>query len=407
MKNRTIFCRDNIDVLKNINTESIDLVYLDPPFNKKRTFHAPIGSSAEGASFKDTWHDEDIKQGYLTLIADLYPKLHRYLMGVEKIESQSHRNYLIYMAQRLIEIKRILKKSGSVYLHCDDTMSHYLKLLMDCIFGHQNFRNEIVWSYQRWTNSVKAYTRCHDTLFFYSKNKETMAWNAPQEDFSVKSQHQGQRVSQTQDGKIVSQEYVSEKREKAMRDVWNISILNSQSKERVGYPTQKPLALLERIIAASSQEGEMVLDPFCGCATTCVAAEKLGRQWIGIDVSKKAYDLVKIRLDKEVSDESDLFKHQNKVIYRTDVPQRTDVVEVANKIQAKHLLYEQQEGICSGCKVHFEYRHFEVDHLVPKSKGGGEHIENLQLLCSHCNRIKSDGTMEQLFSRLKEFGILK
>ena len=416
LKNRTIFCRDNIDVLQGIDDETIDLVYLDPPFNKKRTFHAPIGSRAEGASFRDTWYDEDIKKGYLTLIADLYPMLYQYLKGVEEIESRSHRNYLIYMAQRLIEIKRILKDTGSVYLHCDNTMSHYLKLLMDCVFGHSNFRNEIIWHYQSGTGGKRHYKKKHDTVFMYAKSKNNL-FNRQSKpvvnpDRYNKEDEDGRRYDINGQG---NKYYLDEGQ--TCDDVWTyvqekeFQQLNSQAHERVGYPTQKPTALLERIIQASSNEGNIILDPFCGCATTCISAEKLGRQWIGIDVSKKAYELVKMRLDKEVADKGDLFKYQNEVIYREDVPQRTDIQNIdlsysKNKIEVKHLLYEEQEGECKGCKSHFEYRHFDIDHIVPKSKGGGDNQTNLQLLCSHCNRIKGNNDMAYLVKRLKELNIL-
>ena len=416
LKNRTIFCRDNIDVLQGMNDDSVDLVYLDPPFNKKRTFHAPIGSRAEGASFRDTWYDEDIKKGYLTLIADLYPTLYQYLKGVEEIESRSHRNYLIYMAQRLIEIKRILKDTGSVYLHCDNTMSHYLKLLMDCVFGHSNFRNEIIWHYQSGTGGKRHYKKKHDTVFMYAKSKNNL-FNRQSKpvvnpDRYNKEDEDGRRYDINGQG---NKYYLDEGQ--TCDDVWTyvqekeFQQLNSQAHERVGYPTQKPTALLERIIQASSNEGDIVLDPFCGCATTCISAEKLGRQWIGIDVSKKAYELVKMRLDKEVADKGDLFKYQNEVIYREDVPQRTDIQNIdlsysKNKIEVKHLLYEEQEGECKGCKSHFEYRHFDIDHIVPKSKGGGDNQANLQLLCSHCNRIKGNNDMAYLVKRLKELNIL-
>ena len=194
-------------------------------------------------------------------------------------------------------------------------------------------------------------------------------------------------------------------------DWWQIQPVAPSAKERVGYPTQKPIALLERIIQASSNKGDMVLDPFCGCATTCVAAEKLGREWIGIDVSKKAYDLVKMRLDKEVADKGDLTKYQNEVIYREDIPQRTDIKNIdlsysKNKIEVKHLLYEEQEGRCNGCQSVFEYRHFDIDHIVPQVKGGSDNKENLQLLCSHCNRIKGKNDMSYLIKRLQALNIL-
>ena len=410
--NRTIFCRDNLDVLQGINNDTIDLVYLDPPFNKKRTFHAPIGSRAEGASFKDTWYDEDIKKGYLTLIADLYPTLYQYLKGVEKIESRSHRNYLTYMVQRLIEIKRILKSTGSVYLHCDNTMSHYLKLLMDCVFGYENFRNEIVWCYRGGGYPKKDFGRRHDTIFRFSKTKDYLFYvDNVRVPYSEETQNRLKYNAKSFRKNATYDNYKANPLGKHPEDWWIMQPIMPSSRERVGYPTQKPLALLERIIQASSNEGDIVLDPFCGCATTCVASEKLGRQWIGIDVSKKAYELVKMRLSKEVTDRGDLLKYQNEVIYREDVPQRTDIKNIdlsysKNKIEVKHLLYEEQEGECQGCCSHFEYRHFDIDHIVPKSKGGGDNKENLQLLCSHCNRIKGDNDMLYLIKRLKELNIL-
>ncbi len=172
------------------------------------------------------------------------------------------------------------------------------------------------------------------------------------------------------------------------------------AKERLGYPTQKPLALLERIISASSNPGDVALDPFCGCATACVAAEKLGRQWVGIDLSPKAADLVNIRLREFMGD---LF-HDRLVTARTDVPRRTDIDAPINYRQNKHVLYGQQEGYCAGCRAFMEFRHFEVDHVIPRSRGGTDHIDNLQLLCGHCNRIKGDRGQEYLMARLAEYG---
>jgi len=165
-------------------------------------------------------------------------------------------------------------------------------------------------------------------------------------------------------------------------------------RERTGYPTQKPLALLRRIIKASSNEGDMVFDPFCGCATTCVAAQVEGRQWAGIDISTKAVDLVKMRLHKELR----LFA---KPIHRRDIPQRTDLGKLPPARSHRHTLYGLQSGDCAGCKTHFESRHLEVDHIVARSKGGTDHIENLQLLCGNCNRIKGNRGMDYLRAKLQ------
>ncbi len=183
-----------------------------------------------------------------------------------------------------------------------------------------------------------------------------------------------------------------------MRDVWDISIIAPRARERVGYPTQKPLALLERIVKASSNEGDMVLDPFCGCATACVAADRLGRKWIGIDISPKAVELVNLRLRQTMGS---LF-HAGYVTARTDIPRRTDIDVPVPYRQNKHVLYGQQEGLCAGCKGDFPFKLYEVDHMVPQSKGGTDHLDNLQLLCGNCNRIKGDRPQEYLAARLQE-----
>ena len=144
LENRTIFCDDNLEILTGINSECIDLIYLDPPFNKNKTFTAPIGTSAEGASFTDIFREEDIKKDWLVTIQENYPELSRYLNGIRGVGKPYNFAYLAYMAIRLIECHRVLKSTGSVYLHCDPTMSHYLKTVMDCVFGEDNFRNEII-----------------------------------------------------------------------------------------------------------------------------------------------------------------------------------------------------------------------------------------------------------------------
>ena len=185
-------------------------------------------------------------------------------------------------------------------------------------------------------------------------------------------------------------------------DIYALQTMGGNKRERVGYPTQKPLALLERIIKASSNEGDVVLDPFCGCATACVAAENLGRRWIGIDISPKAIELVNIRLQQSMGG---LF-HNRLVTARTDIPLRTDIDAPIPYRQNKHVLFGQQEGRCGGCSSAFEFRHLEVDHRIPQSAGGTDHIENLQLLCAHCNRLKGDRPQEYLMARLNQLGIV-
>ncbi len=319
IKNRTIFNKDNLDILRGINSSSIDLIYLDPPFNKKKVFTAPIGSSAEGAEFSDIFRQEDVKDEWLQEIKEDYRELNIFLTSVKDFGGSYYLYnycYLCYMAIRLIEIQRILKDTGSIYFHCDPTMSHYLKILMDIIFGEKNFRNEIVWCYKGASEMKKGFPKKHDIIFLYAKTEKTIfnydAIRTPYKDSS-------KDFAKWKDG-IHEKNPLGAKCLDWFDDIPSF-MTASQSKERTGYPTQKPLALLERIIKASSNEGDIVLDPFCGCATTCIAAERLGRKWIGIDVSVKAFELVKQRLKKEV--QSDLFETKE-VPYTTIPPERTD-----------------------------------------------------------------------------------
>ncbi len=181
-------------------------------------------------------------------------------------------------------------------------------------------------------------------------------------------------------------------------DTWN-DVPIAAGKERTGYPTQKPLALLERIIKASSNLNDLVLDPFCGCATALVAAEKLERQWIGVDLSPKAKDLVELRLRRDLG----LFGLQ--ATYREDIPQRTDLGQSPPYRTQKHTLFGKQEGLCAGCQILFPFRNLTVDHIVPQSRGGTDHLDNLQLLCGACNSLKGDRPQEYLLARLKEMAV--
>lgn len=302
-------------------------------------------------------------------------------------------SYLIMMAVRLIEMRRILKPTGSLYLHCDATASHYLKLLMDAIFDKDNFRNEIIWSYRRWPAKQKNFQRMHDTVFRYCMSKDAV-WNQLYEPLA-------ESTLKADGGKKIINVFDESGRRKRgvktgefspgapMRDVWNIGVIAPTAKERTGYPTQKPLALLDRIIEASSNDGDLVFDPFCGCATTLVSAELKNRRWIGCDLSPLAIKLVNQRIR---SYQLPMWRGVNVL---DAPPKRTDLGKLPNYRTHRHRLYGEQEGNCVGCGLHFPFNIMDVDHILPKSRGGTDHPDNLQLLCSGCNRSKGSRTMAE------------
>ena len=393
----TLYTNDNLYVLSGLNSESVDLIYLDPPFNSKRMYSAPVGSKAAGASFKDMWTWKDVDEYYLDTLADQFPALAQYITNVGVVHSKPMMAYLTYMSQRIVEMHRVLKNTGSLYLHCDPTASHYLKILLDFAFGKNNFRNEIIWYYKKWASARNVFVRSHDTIFRYAKSQKYThnQLYIPRAESTLRRFGNKTIVSGAKDdyGKRVPSVTLDEDSVGTkMNDVWTIPIIAPSSAERTGYPTQKPLALLKRIILASSNEGDTVMDPFCGCATTCVAAQQLQRKWIGIDIEKQA---VKVLIQR-LSDDAGLFKD----FTATDqIPKRSDLKIMLPSQSVKEKLYKQQDGKCNACGREFEIWDFEIDHIIPKSKGGGDYYENYQLLCGSCNRIKGDRPMEYL--RLK------
>ncbi len=255
---------------------NINLIYIDPPFYTGADFSYTTmvdnseiekePSIIEQRAYGDTWNG-----------------------GIA--------SYLKYMYERLILMRDLLADEGSIYIHLDENVSHYVKVICDEVFGYTNFVNEIVWSYQRWTGNTSSFQRMHDTIFFYAKNINNYNFNMLTEPYSEKSKHKGKRVSEAKDGKVISQVYTGDTRRlKAKRDVWEISYINSQALERLGFPTQKPEELVYNIIKASSNPGDIVADFFCGSGTTLSIAEKLGRRWIGSDLSKYAIQVTRKRL---------------------------------------------------------------------------------------------------------------
>ncbi len=485
IKPSTIFTGDNLDVLRGFNSDIVDLIYLDPPFNSNVDYAAPIGSPSEGAGFKDTWELSDVKVEEHGLLADQHPAVYKVIDAAGDSHSKGMQAYLIMMGSRLIECHRVLKATGSIYLHCDDTASHYIKMLMDSVFGRDHFLNHVAWRRATAHNDPRRYGRVLDHILYYSKGEE-WCW-------------QGDSVSEPKTEEEIADAYPSKDERGRYRSadltgprhsmergspstlpwkgydvfsrnrVWSVpktgryvkyietnfipnyrtidgiherldalddaGLINhpktgfwpglkryaaadggtapqnlilkpigftnyNKGKEYLDYPTQKPLGLLNQLVQASSRPGDLVLDPFCGCATALVSAHNLEREWIGIDISPKAVDLVKLRM---ADTQKPMFSN---IIERTDIPMRTDFPSrIAPPKTRKHELYGVQEGDCNGCLVHFPFRNLTIDHIVPQSKGGTDHIQNLQLLCAMCNSMKGAKSQAEFLVELRAMGL--
>ena len=379
-------------IMRGMNSESVDLIYLDPPFNSKANYAAPIGSKAAGAEFKDTWTLSDVDAEWINLIEAKHPTLHRVLLAAM---TGSDKSYLAYMAARIIEMRRLLKPTGSIYLHCDPTMSHYLKLVMDSIFGRKALRNEIVWYYRGAGTPKRDFARRHDVILRYAGADRYFNPDSARQPYAAATVERfSHYIGNVRGDRNFGQQALNPGGKHPDDVFTDIQPIAPSAKARTGYPTQKPIELLARIIETSCPPEGTALDPFCGCATACIAAEQLGREWVGIDISSKAAELVERRMREELG----LF-YQG--AHRNDIPSRTDLGKLPLPRSHRTALYGKQEGNCAGCREHFEARHFEVDHIISRSKGGTDHADNLQLLCGSCNRIKGDRGMEYLRAKLQ------
>ena len=361
-----LYFGDNLDILReNVADESVDLIYLDPPFNSNATYNVLFrersgqDSAAQITAFEDTWtwsiESEIAFQDVVTSgpekLGDLLQAMRRFLGQNDMMA------YLTMMAQRMAELHRVLKPTGSVYLHCDPTASHYLKLMLDAVFGNGNYKNEIVWKRSSAHNDSGTCGRTHDIIFLYTKDRLKLTWNNQYQEYdpsyveshyrrktedgriyrtdnltatslsgggyeyewngvtrlwrspreTMERLHNDGRIHYTRNGVAEYIRFLDEMPGVPLQDLWtDLPPINSQAKERLGFQTQKPEALLERIINASSNEGDVVLDPFCGCGTAIAVAERLKRRWIGIDITHVAISLMKSRLrDTFNSDLSD------------------------------------------------------------------------------------------------------
>lgn len=361
MTENLLYYGDNLDVLRrHVKDETVDLVYLDPPFNSNATYNVLFAeqsgerAAAQIKAFEDTWRwDQEAARQYEE-VAEAGGQVSRVLQAFRTILSESNMMaYLAMMAPRLVELRRVLKPTGSIYLHCDPTASHYLKLLMDAVFGAENFRNEIIWKRSHGHNLANRYGSNHDSILFYGKTAK-ITWNTVYQDYDQdylekhyrhvnsagrrykhenptgagisrgKTGQPWRGIDPTKKGRHWARPpeelevleakglihwpdrpgawpyikvYLDDMAGVPAQEVWtDISPINMMAKERLGYPTQKPETLLERIIRASSTEGDTVLDPFCGCGTTVAVAQRLKRRWIGIDVTHLAITLIRHRL---------------------------------------------------------------------------------------------------------------
>ena len=410
-ENRTLFHGDNLDFMRAMDSETVDLIATDPPFNKNKDFHSTPGSLSNNASFQDRWKWRPEHDEWLGQMKDDNPQLAESIGSAYHAHSESMGAFICFLAVRAMSMHRLLKPTGSLFLHCDPTASHYVKASLDAIFGRKNFRNEIIWHYGKWSNAAKCFQKNHDVLFWYAKTaaaKYNIQHDPPtQRQMDLRKDGYTTRRGQVvifnrkhpkveemlpkwkdEDRKV----YYSEEKlvGRAMTDVWRISSINGQARERTGYPTQKPIELYSRIIKAASNPGEVVLDPFAGCATTCVAAALLERQWVGIDIWKKVAEVVKDRIKRE-----ELPLLTDDIFLVSELPKRTDggetsapylrtpvvITEPSDEFRTRKervdFLIKQYGLICQGCGRNFDHKSYlQLDHILPRADGGWNHIRN-------------------------------
>ena len=354
MESNKIIHGDCQNTLKELEDDCVDLVYFDPPFFTQKTHSLKTRDNTKTYEFEDK-----------------YNSLNEYLELIENV---------------LIQSKRVLKDTGSIFLHCDKTASHNIRIILDKVFGRDNFQSEIVWSYKRWSNSKKGLLNAHQIIFFYSKTKD-FKFNTIYTDYSATTNIDQilQERGRDENGKSVYKKdkkgnvvIGKEKKGVPLSDVWEIPYLNPKAKERTGYPTQKPVLLLNQIISIATDEGDLVLDPFCGSGTTCVSAKHLKRNYIGIDKSKDAADLADSRLDEMVITESDLLnKGTESFLEKTEkeltILQNINAIPVQRNSGIDGFLKGQIDGNPVPVKIQGDYETLEdaIEKLEKASSGKG------------------------------------
>lgn len=352
METNKIYYGNCIEKLKEMETDKVDLIYFDPPFFTQRKHSLSNKDNSKKYEFDDKYNSID-----------------EYLALIKNVLEQS---------------KRVLKNTGSVFLHCDKIASHNIRVVMDLVFGRENFQSEIIWSYKRWSNAKKGLLNSHQVIFFYSKTKD-FKFNTLYTDYSATTNLDQilQDRERNENGKSIYKKDENgnvvlgkEKKGVPLSDVWEIPYLNPKAKERTGYPTQKPVLLLNQILNIVTDEGDLVLDPFCGSGTTCVSAKSLKRQFIGIDISLDAVELANSRLLEMVISESNLFnkgtnEYQEKTEKELSVLQNINAFPVQRNSGIDGFLKDHHEGMPVPVKIQGEYETIEdaIDKLEKASKG--------------------------------------
>ncbi|MFN8356479.1 MAG: site-specific DNA-methyltransferase [Spirosomataceae bacterium] len=352
METNKIYHGNCIEKLKEIEANKVDLIYFDPPFFTQRKHSLTNKDNSKTYEFDDK-----------------YNSIEEYLELVENV---------------LLESKRVLKNTGSVFLHCDKTASHNIRVVMDKVFGRENFQSEIIWSYKRWSNAKKGLLNAHQVIFFYSKTQD-FKFNSLYTDYSATTNLDQilQDRERNENGKSVYKKDENgnvvlgkEKKGVPLSDVWEIPYLNPKAKERAGYPTQKPVLLLNQILNIVTDEGDLVVDPFCGSGTTCVSAKSLKRQFIGIDISKDAVELANSRLEEMVISESNLLnrgtnEYQEKTEKELAILQNINAFPVQRNSGIDGFLKDHFEGMPVPVKIQGEYETIEdaIEKLEKASYG--------------------------------------
>ena len=442
-KDNTLYEMDNLVVLRGMNSETVDLIATDPPFNTKRNRRDTAGFYVDNWRWGDTgilpdqWRWNEVHPRWLEEIKDEHNALYHVIESTKLVQGEDTAAFLCFISVRLLEMYRVLKPTGSIYLHCDPTASHYIKACMDAIFKKKNFRNEIVWRKYagRKNNATRKFSTQSDSIFFYVKSNKAFfqpvylpisekeiekEYRHRDENGRIFRYSRGRHYQQTGEQRRI---YLDEQPGSAVGSLWveDGLQLNTSSNERTGSPDQKPIALYERIIKASSNEGDLVLDPFCGCATTIIAANNLKRRWVGIDrrvdaryhiitrlmgISRKERKSLEKRARARDQEWLDRQTQRYEMHYETQPPVRSDndaqiaelpsvyVAEPENPLthaEMHETLVERFELKCWGCNYEPpDKRYLHLDHIIPKSEGGTNHIDNRALLCQPCNSMKSN-----------------